>query len=108
MWKVTRMNRARIVVLTTALGAGGVAAYLPSGSDSRPTSPARPVAQLHTADVLVAKSDIGPGQTTTSNILTAVRQAGTLPLALHSITDVTQAQLVADDRSRTRPRNQTI
>src|ERR1700684_4368922 len=66
MWKVKRMNRARIVVLTIALGAGGVAAYLASGSDSKP-APAEPVAQLQTVDVLVAKSDIGLGQTVTSN-----------------------------------------
>jgi pilus assembly protein CpaB len=59
------MNRARIVVLTIALGAGGVAAYLVSGSDGRP--PAEPVAQLQTVDVLVAKSDIGLGQTLTEN-----------------------------------------
>jgi len=60
MWKVKRMNKARIVVLTIAIGAGGVAAYLASGSDSKP--PAEPVAQLPTVDVLVAKSDIGLGQ----------------------------------------------
>src|SRR5580658_3292788 len=66
MWKVKRMNRARIVVLTIALGAGGVAAYLASGSDSRPP-PTEPVAQLQTVDVLVAKSDIGLGQTVTPN-----------------------------------------
>jgi pilus assembly protein CpaB len=58
------MNRARIVVLTIAVGAGGVAAYLASGSDNRP-APAAPVAQLQTVDVLVAKSDIGLGQTVT-------------------------------------------
>jgi pilus assembly protein CpaB len=67
MWKVKRMNRARIVVLTIALGAGGVAAYLASGSDSRPPPPAEPVAQLPTVDVLVAKSDISLGQTVTPN-----------------------------------------
>ncbi len=61
MWKVKRMNTARIVVLTIALGAGGIAAYLASGSDNKP-APA-PVAQLQTVDVLVAKSDIGLGQT---------------------------------------------
>ncbi len=33
MWKVKRMNTARIVVLTNAVGAGGVAAYLASESD---------------------------------------------------------------------------
>ena len=61
------MNRARIVVLTIAIGAGGVAAYLASGSDSRTPPPTEPVAQLQTVDVLVAKSDIGLGQTVTPN-----------------------------------------
>jgi pilus assembly protein CpaB len=61
MWKVKRMNTARIVVLTIAVGAGGIAAYLASGSDKPP--PVEPVAQLQTVDVLVAKSDIGLGQT---------------------------------------------
>jgi pilus assembly protein CpaB len=54
------MNTARIVVLTIAIGAGGIAAYLASGSD-KPAP--EPVAQLQTVDVLVAKSDIGLGQT---------------------------------------------
>src|SRR6202451_1441029 len=66
MWKVKRMNTARIVVLTIALGAGGVAAYLVSGSDNKP-APAEPAAQLQTVDVLVAKSDIGLGQTVTAD-----------------------------------------
>jgi pilus assembly protein CpaB len=56
------MNTARIVVLTIAVGAGGVAAYLASGSDKAPSAP---VAQLQTVDVLVAKSDIGLGQAVT-------------------------------------------
>src|ERR1700683_4590248 len=64
MWKVKRMNTARIVVLTVALGAGGIAAYLASGSDNKP-APTEPVAQMQTVDVLVAKSDIGLGQTVT-------------------------------------------
>jgi pilus assembly protein CpaB len=62
MWKVKRMNTARIVVLAIALGAGGIAAYLASGSGEAP-APQAPVAQLPTVDVLVAKSDIGLGQT---------------------------------------------
>jgi len=66
MWKVKRMNRARIIVLTIAIGAGGVAAYLASGSDKAP-APAEPVAQLQTVDVLVAKADINLGQTVTPN-----------------------------------------
>jgi len=57
------MNRARIVVLTVAICAGGVAAYLASSSDNSAPPPAAPVAQLPTVDVLVAKNDIGLGQT---------------------------------------------
>ncbi|OAF12250.1 Flp pilus assembly protein CpaB [Bradyrhizobium centrolobii] len=57
------MNRARIVVLTVAICAGGIAAYLASGSDNSARPPAAPVAQLPTVDVLVAKNDIGLGQT---------------------------------------------
>ena len=58
------MKTARIVVLMIALGAGGVAAYLASGSepDNKP-APAKADAELQTVDVLVAKSDIGLGQT---------------------------------------------
>ena len=56
------MHTARIIVLVIALSAGGIAAYLVSGSDNKP-APAEPVAQMQTVDVLVAKSDIGLGQT---------------------------------------------
>jgi pilus assembly protein CpaB len=56
------MNTARIVVLAIALGAGGIAAYLASGSSDRPP-PAEPVAQLPTVDVLIAKGEINLGQT---------------------------------------------
>ena len=55
------MNAARIVVLTIALSAGGVAAYLARGSDEKPAE-AQPVAQLPTTEILVAKTDIGLGQ----------------------------------------------
>src|SRR5271156_1168089 len=58
------MYTARIIVLIIALGAGAIAAYLASGIGSDNGSrPAEPVAQLPTVDVLVAKSDIGLGQT---------------------------------------------
>jgi pilus assembly protein CpaB len=56
------MNTARIVVLAIALGAGGIAAYLASGSGDKPP-PAQPVAQLPTVDVLIAKGEINLGQT---------------------------------------------
>jgi pilus assembly protein CpaB len=58
------MNTARIVVLAIAVGAGGIAAYLASGSDPKPAA-TEPVAQLETVDVLVAKADIGLGQPVT-------------------------------------------
>ncbi len=56
------MNTARIVVLMVALSAGGVAAYLARGADSTPP-PAQAAAPMPTVDVLVARSDIGLGQT---------------------------------------------
>jgi pilus assembly protein CpaB len=56
------MNTARIVVLAIAIGAGGIAAYLASGSGDK-SAPAQPVAQLPTVDVLIAKGDINLGQT---------------------------------------------
>ena len=55
------MKVARIVVLAIALGAGGVAAYLARGTDA-PKPEAQPVAQLPTTEILVARSDIGLGQ----------------------------------------------
>jgi pilus assembly protein CpaB len=62
------MYTARIVVLLIALGAGGMAAYLASRSDNKPL-PAEPVAQLQTVDVLVAKADIGLGQTVNADAM---------------------------------------
>jgi len=55
------MNTARIAVLAVALVAGGIAAYLASGASEAP-APAQPVAQIQTVDILVAKTDIGLGQ----------------------------------------------
>ena len=57
------MYTARIIVLIIALAAGGVAAYIVSSSapDNKPLL-AEPATQLQTVDVLVAKSDIGLGQ----------------------------------------------
>src|SRR6202521_1641604 len=62
------MKTARIVVLAIAVSAGGVAAYLASGSDPKPPA-TEPTAQLQTVDVLVAKSDIGLGQSVTADDL---------------------------------------
>jgi pilus assembly protein CpaB len=55
------MKTARLIVLAVAISAGGVAAYLASGSD-KSTVVVEPTAQLPTVDVLVAKSDIALGQ----------------------------------------------
>jgi pilus assembly protein CpaB len=57
------MYTARIIVLIIALGAGSMAAYLASGSNNNKPTEVAPVAQLPTVDVLIAKSDIGLGQT---------------------------------------------
>jgi pilus assembly protein CpaB len=56
------MNTAQAIVLTIAVGAGSIAAYLVSGSESNKPVVAEPVTQLQTVDVLVAKNDIGLGQ----------------------------------------------
>jgi len=62
------MNTARVVVLAIAVSAGGVAAFLASGSDQKPASHAvAPAPQLETTDVLVAKNDILLGQTVTAD-----------------------------------------
>ncbi len=64
MWKVKRMNTARIVVLTPAVGAGGIVAYPANGSDNKPL-PTGQLAQPQTADIPVAKPDIGLGRSIT-------------------------------------------
>lgn len=55
------MKAARLVVLTVALAAGGVAALLAGRSGKPHTPKVAPVAGIATVDVLVAKSDIGMG-----------------------------------------------
>ncbi len=66
------MNIARIVVLTVALVACGLAAYLAGRSDNKPP-PNKPVAQLQSVDE--------PEQ---SEALAHARQASTLSLVLYS------------------------
>jgi pilus assembly protein CpaB len=56
------MNIARLVVLTIALSAGGVAAYLARGTEEKSRQAEPAAQQLSTTEVLVAKSDIGLGQ----------------------------------------------
>jgi pilus assembly protein CpaB len=61
------MKPARFIVLAIALIAGGIAAYLASGSDNKPASPV--VQQLPTVEVLVAKADVQLGDKLTANQL---------------------------------------
>jgi pilus assembly protein CpaB len=56
------MKAARVVVLTVALAAGGVAALLAGRSDRAP-APTVEAPKVDTVDILVAKSDLPRGQT---------------------------------------------
>jgi pilus assembly protein CpaB len=56
------MKPARIFVLVVAIAAGGLAALLAGRSDQPPAEPAKPVVQIETVEILIAKSDIGMGQ----------------------------------------------
>ena len=55
------MKPARLIVLFVAIAAGGIAALLAGRSEQAPPPPAAPVAQLETAEVLVANAEIGMG-----------------------------------------------
>ncbi len=57
------MKAARLVVLTVALAAGGVAAMLAGRSEKPPEVKTPEAPKMATVDVLVAKSDIAMGQT---------------------------------------------
>jgi pilus assembly protein CpaB len=57
------MKAARLVVLTVAIAAGGVAAMLAGRSEKPPEVKNAPAPQIVTVEVLVAKADIGMGQT---------------------------------------------
>src|SRR5512143_4067408 len=56
-----RMKAARVVVLTVALAAGGVAALLAGRSDRTP-APKAEAPKFDTVEILVAKSDLPRGQ----------------------------------------------
>jgi pilus assembly protein CpaB len=58
------MKAARIVVLTVAVAAGGVAALL-AGRSEKPPEPQAQQPKIDSVDVLVAKGDIAMGQTLT-------------------------------------------
>jgi pilus assembly protein CpaB len=57
------MKAARVVVLTVAIAAGGVAAMLAGRGDKTPEVKAPEAPKSATVDILVAKSDIPMGQT---------------------------------------------
>jgi pilus assembly protein CpaB len=57
------MKAARLVVLTVAIAAGGVAAMLAGRSEKPPETPQEVAVQPATIDILVAKSDIPMGST---------------------------------------------
>jgi pilus assembly protein CpaB len=61
------MKAARLVVLGVALAAGGVAAFLASRPQKAPVVTPAPQAKVESIDVLVAKGDIGLGQTLSAN-----------------------------------------
>jgi pilus assembly protein CpaB len=58
-----RMKAARLVVLTVAIAAGGVAALLAGRSEKPPETKPDVVAKPSTIDILVAKADIPMGDT---------------------------------------------
>jgi pilus assembly protein CpaB len=55
------MKPARLIVLFIAIAAGGIAALLAGRSDQA-ASPPESVAQIETAEVLVANAEIGMGR----------------------------------------------
>jgi pilus assembly protein CpaB len=57
------MKTARVMVLVVAVLAGGMAVMLMSGAPDEPAPAPPPVVQIDTVDILVAKNDIGMGQT---------------------------------------------
>ena len=57
------MKAARLVVLTVAIGAGGIAALLAGRTEKPPETPVAAAVKPDTVDILVARSDIPMGQT---------------------------------------------
>jgi Flp pilus assembly protein CpaB len=107
MWKVKRMNPARIAVLAIAVVAGGIAAYLASGSDEKPGP--QTVAQIQTVDVLVAKAEIGLGQSVKpDDLLVPSRRMGTLWLALRSIGDINMVEKLDEDGRQRARRGESV
>ncbi len=63
------MKVARLVVLGVAVAAGGLAALLAGGSDKEPPPAPKPVGQLETVDILIAKNDIDLGTSVSEQAL---------------------------------------
>lgn len=62
------MKPARLIVLGIALAAGGVAAWLARGADPAAPEQPKPLAQIESIEVLVAKQDIAIGQSVKDEI----------------------------------------
>ena len=69
MWKVKRMNTARIVVLTIAIGAGGIAATLASGPISRFAAPAAPICAASDVASATSRQQTWPAMTANNNFI---------------------------------------
>lgn len=63
------MKAARLVVLGVAVAAGGLAALLAGGGGEKPAPPPKPVAQLETTEVLVARTDIAAGTPVSDQVM---------------------------------------
>jgi pilus assembly protein CpaB len=63
------MKAARVIVLGIAVVAGGLAAVMAGRGGKAPAPAPAPVAKLDTADVLVAKNDIGLGKSISASDL---------------------------------------
>lgn len=87
MWKVKRMNGAHIVVLTIAVGASDVAAYLASGSDSKPPPRCQAgVLSLALRGIADANPvEIGPDD--------RIRRRGNVNVVRYGVTDPTTIQM---------------
>jgi Flp pilus assembly protein CpaB len=93
MWKVKRMNRARIVVLTIAIGVGGAAAYHASGSGL--------MAAIQPHGMRAVPIGISP-QTGAGGFILPSDRVDVSLLAVRGIAKINPVEVVVDDRSRRR------
>ena len=134
MWKVKRMTPARIAALGIAVVAGGIAAYLASGSDDKPApqknadnknAPDIVHSEIILTNVRVLAIDQAPkeqegknavvGKTVTLELkpeqaetLARARQIGTLSLALRSIADVNMVENLDEDAQQRSRRGESV